>query len=298
MARTRISEFRQRIEHHLARTNSDIVCRKRNDAYNLVRADDRTLLAKLKPTGQGDEVEIFWRDGNRWREVDEFGCVLPLAEALDLVLDDPDGLFLDAVKSEEPGPFASPPRAIADAFSSVVLAAAVGGSLAGCLWSPLLGCVVGAVLAYVVFMVQIAAVMPHPNLAVRLSVMLAGPVVLAAAVSGTLGAALNEAVATVWWGRLAGGLIGGLCGVLIHASRPLGWALSFLAGVLLAISSAAALGLTHLHGVCLLAALLAMGLVRAFTATQANPIVAFGRDAFRDRDRFSDQGRRPGRPPR
>jgi len=59
MAEIRISEFRQRIERHLARKHVEVVCRKRNDAYNLVRADDQSLMAKLKPTGQGDEAEIF-----------------------------------------------------------------------------------------------------------------------------------------------------------------------------------------------------------------------------------------------
>ncbi len=46
MAEIRISEFRQRIERYLARKHVEVVCRKRNDAYNLVRADDQSLMAK------------------------------------------------------------------------------------------------------------------------------------------------------------------------------------------------------------------------------------------------------------
>jgi bacteriorhodopsin len=75
-------------------------------------------------------------------------------------------------------------------------------------------------------------------------------------------------------------LIGGLCGLVIYASRPLGWLLSTLAGLVLGISLAAVLGITQLHCVCLLAALLAASFAKFCDWMEASPVVAIGGEAL------------------
>lgn len=281
MARLKTNLFRQQIERYLDNSGWDVTCRKRNDAYNLIWADDQTLLAKFKPTGQGDEVEIFWRDGDCWQGVGEFGCVLPIQEALDFVFEDPDGLFFDEDDEVEeacewsPGPG----MAMAKAFGLVVASSTVGGCLAGFFSTPVYGLAVGAIVAYLMIAIRFWQVFPWAA-AIRFSAVLAGPAIFAAAAGGILGTALNEAVATVWWGRFAGVLIGGLCGFVMYASRPLGWLLSFGAGLLLGISLAGLLGITQLHCVCMMAALLAAGLAKLCAWASSSSIVAIGAQAL------------------
>ena len=279
MAKLKPSSFRQQIERYLDNSGWDVTCRKRNDAYNLVWADDQTLLARFKPTGRGDEVEIFWWDGDRWQDVGEFGCVLPLHEALNFVFEDPEGLFFDDDVDEDRAWSPGPRRAIADLFSSLVVSSTVAGCLAGFVSTPVFGMAVGAIVAYLMFAIRLWHVFPWV-VAFRFSAVLAGPAVFAAAVGGTLGAALNEAVVTVWWGRFAGVLIGGLCGLVIYASRPLGWLLSTLAGIVLGISLTAVLGITQLHCVCLITALLAASFGRFSSWMGASPVVAIGGEAL------------------
>ena len=94
MVQLKPSEFRQRIERYLENEEWEVVCRKRNGGFSLLWADDEEPLARFKPAGHQDEVEVFWWNGERWRPIGEFGCVLRLGEALDFVFDDPDGVFL------------------------------------------------------------------------------------------------------------------------------------------------------------------------------------------------------------
>lgn len=54
-------------------------------AYHLYLLATEAPIARLKPTGTGDEVRIgYWSHRRRWEDIDDMGgCILPLAQALD-----------------------------------------------------------------------------------------------------------------------------------------------------------------------------------------------------------------------
>jgi hypothetical protein len=281
MAKLKPSAFRQRIEQHLDELGEDVICRKRNEAYNLLWADDETLLARLKPTGQGDEVEIFWWDGKRWQGVDEFGCVMPLREAIDFVFDDPVGLFLEDETEEDGESVPVPSRFFGNVFGSVIVTGTLGGCLAGVFSDVVYGLVAGALVALLVIVSQFRRDFPW-GLAFRLTIVVGSPAIFAAAVAGALGGALNEAVVTVWWGRIAGVLVGGACGFIFYIDKRLGWSLSFSAGLLLGMSVVERLGITQMHLVCLLAALSAAGFAKLCHGMFSTPMVAVGSEVVNE----------------
>ncbi len=58
--------------------------------YSLFRAATRTPLARLRPTGQGDAVEILWWRWGRWRSIGDFGgLTMSLDQALHHVANNP-----------------------------------------------------------------------------------------------------------------------------------------------------------------------------------------------------------------
>ena len=61
---------------------------RRNRGYTLHHAASNVPVARLRPTGRNDSVEVFywsaWKE--RWTEAGPFGrTVLPIDEALDLI---------------------------------------------------------------------------------------------------------------------------------------------------------------------------------------------------------------------
>jgi hypothetical protein len=63
--------------------------------YSLFDEDDGSPVARLRPTGNADEVEIlWWSHRDKWENIGEFGgVILPLSEALEYIAEDPDGCF-------------------------------------------------------------------------------------------------------------------------------------------------------------------------------------------------------------
>ena len=63
--------------------------------YSLFREDSGKPVARLRPTGKGDQVEVmWWSHRDRWDEIGDFGpMVMPLGEALKYVAKDPVGCF-------------------------------------------------------------------------------------------------------------------------------------------------------------------------------------------------------------
>ncbi len=96
MPKVTARHFRRCIEDYFEEHELDVVCRKTRSAYALYWADDLTPLARLRPTGRGDEVELFRWDQGRWHHVREFGLTMPLAESLEYIQEDPDGLFFES----------------------------------------------------------------------------------------------------------------------------------------------------------------------------------------------------------
>jgi len=74
-----------------------VIIKKRAKGYSLFRADNGRPIARLRPFGDGDRVEIMWwsyRD--RWEQIGDFGpMVMPLEEALEYISKNPVGVFWD-----------------------------------------------------------------------------------------------------------------------------------------------------------------------------------------------------------
>jgi hypothetical protein len=74
----------QRIERFRC-GRGQLVAERRNRGYTLYRAGSAALVARLRPTGQNDRVEVLywslWKE--RWTSAGPFGrTVLPLDDAL------------------------------------------------------------------------------------------------------------------------------------------------------------------------------------------------------------------------
>jgi hypothetical protein len=60
---------------------------KRSKGYSLFREDNGRAIARLRPTGSGDEVEVLWWSHREcWEQIGDFGpMVMSLDEALNYV---------------------------------------------------------------------------------------------------------------------------------------------------------------------------------------------------------------------
>ena len=56
-------------------------------AYHLYRLETEAPIARLKPTGNGDEVRLgYWSHRRRWEDIDDMGgVVMPLDNALEFI---------------------------------------------------------------------------------------------------------------------------------------------------------------------------------------------------------------------
>ncbi len=83
----------ERIEAYNEKQGGGVVIRRANKGYSLFVEEDETPIARLRPTGSGDEVEVlWWSHRDRWEKIGDFGGVtLPLDKALDFIAEDPYG---------------------------------------------------------------------------------------------------------------------------------------------------------------------------------------------------------------
>lgn len=72
-----------------------VLIEKRSKGYSLFREDNGRPIARLRPSGKDDLVEILWwsyRD--RWEQIGDMGpLIMPLDEALIYISKDPMGIF-------------------------------------------------------------------------------------------------------------------------------------------------------------------------------------------------------------
>jgi hypothetical protein len=63
--------------------------------YSLFREDTGGPVARLRPTGQGNQVEVmWWSHRGKWDQIADFGpVVMPLDKALEYVAKDPEDIF-------------------------------------------------------------------------------------------------------------------------------------------------------------------------------------------------------------
>ncbi len=86
----------ERIKAFSEAMGGGVIIRRANKGYSLFIEEDGTPLARLRPTGNGDNVEVlWWSHREKWESIGDFGGeVLPLDDALNFVAEDPYGVFL------------------------------------------------------------------------------------------------------------------------------------------------------------------------------------------------------------
>jgi hypothetical protein len=68
----------------------EVIVRKVARGYSLFRAGTGAPIARLRPTGKADMVQVLWWNGERWRASGPFGiATLPLDKALDYIATEP-----------------------------------------------------------------------------------------------------------------------------------------------------------------------------------------------------------------
>jgi hypothetical protein len=79
----RIKTFR-----HVGR--DEVVVRKVARGYSLFSARTGAPIARLRPTGEADMVQVLWWNGERWGGSGPFGiATMPLDKALDYIATEP-----------------------------------------------------------------------------------------------------------------------------------------------------------------------------------------------------------------
>ena len=78
-------EIALRIEAFDAANGGGVGWSKDKGAYHLYLIGTEAPIARLKPTGTGDDVRLgYWSHRRKWEDIDDMGgCVLPLGQALD-----------------------------------------------------------------------------------------------------------------------------------------------------------------------------------------------------------------------
>ena len=84
-----------RIEAYNKAKGGGILIRKQSKGYSLFREDTGEPVARLRPTGTGDKVEVmWWSHRDKWEQIGDFGpMTMALDEALEYIAKDPMGIF-------------------------------------------------------------------------------------------------------------------------------------------------------------------------------------------------------------
>ncbi len=84
-----------RIEAFNEAEGGGVAIQKRGKGYTLYREDTGEPVARLRPTGKEDQVEImWWSHRGKWDQIGDFGpVVMPLDKALDYIARDPEDIF-------------------------------------------------------------------------------------------------------------------------------------------------------------------------------------------------------------
>ena len=80
---------------HQGRAVTLVLVDENPKSYYCFRDDNGHPIARLRPTGDGDRVEVMRRSHRgKWEEIGDFGpMVMPVNDALDYIARDPCGCF-------------------------------------------------------------------------------------------------------------------------------------------------------------------------------------------------------------
>ena len=82
--------MRARIEAFNRARGGGVAVQKAGRGYSLLSERTGAPLARLKPTGEADKVQVFWWNGQRWTAPGPFGiATMPLDAALDHIASEP-----------------------------------------------------------------------------------------------------------------------------------------------------------------------------------------------------------------
>ena len=82
--------MRERIEGFNQAHGGGVSVHKARRGYSLLSERTGTPLARLKPTGEADKVQVLWWNGQRWGALGPFGiATMPLNAALDYIASEP-----------------------------------------------------------------------------------------------------------------------------------------------------------------------------------------------------------------
>ena len=231
--------FRDRIVEHFEEVDLDVVCRKRKSGYAIYWDDDNEPLAKLRPAGEEDGVEVYsWEEG-RWQPVEHLPGVTPLDDALDYITEDPDDVFFAAGDDEDgESALAHAARQFPDGAREycvqVVRLSLVGGAVGGVFASPLAGAAGGAAAALLSPGVgQLLLLQPRTAL---MKVVLCGPpAAVVAAAAGALAASVHAQLGGGIGWMICASVLGALCAMFLFfgtlLARPLGLVAGVVAGM-------------------------------------------------------------------
>ena len=253
MKKISASYFRQQIEQYFDDRELDVMCERRRHAYTIIRGDDGSRLARLRPTGRGDEVELYSWNEDRWQPVGATGNVMPLPDALEYITDDPDELFcgehdceFDEVDETEYGERADdaaeregPVLGFAQLFGllheKILIRSLLSGAIGGLGRSASEGLAVG-ILAAITCSASFTGFRHGWRILIAKILILGIPVSLVAAAAGTLGGSIHQYIGSGVWAVLGGALAGGVSSFMMLASRRFCWLLSFSAAFLLTVT--------------------------------------------------------------
>ena len=82
---------RERIEAFNQARGGGVLVHKVGRGYSLLSERTGAPIARLRPTGDADRVQVLWWNGQRWGASGPFGIVtMPLDKALDHIASEPD----------------------------------------------------------------------------------------------------------------------------------------------------------------------------------------------------------------
>jgi hypothetical protein len=80
----------ERIKSFNRARGGGVVVQKAARGYSLLSERSGSPIARLRPTGAGDKVQVLWWNGERWGASGPFGIVtMPPDEALDYIASEP-----------------------------------------------------------------------------------------------------------------------------------------------------------------------------------------------------------------
>jgi hypothetical protein len=80
----------KRIQSFNEARGGGVVVQKAARGYSLLSERSGAPIARLRPIGDGDSVQVLWWNGDRWGASGPFGiATMPLNEALDYIASEP-----------------------------------------------------------------------------------------------------------------------------------------------------------------------------------------------------------------